>query len=239
MNRISTQSNNRRISVGLLALSCIAGLHAEEALQSLVPSTNPAPASTVAAKSRRPLAVATQEVLKLSRAKLNEDTIIAFIGNTTTSFDLTADDVVYLKEQGVTDRVLGAMLGQRLATTAPQPAPAPIPATTANPGDARVLTAPGVPQSTTVVYQQAPPTVVQESPTYVYSYPSYAPYYGYYPYYGGYYWGRPAVSLSFGFGYYGGYRGGYHGGGYHGGGGGYHGGGGGGHSGGHGGGGHR
>ena len=188
------------------------------------------PAATPAPKSHPTLAWATQEVLKLSRAKVGEETILAYINRATTSFDLTADDMVYLKEQGVTDRVLNSMLAQRPIATPSvnqQPTPAPAPAG----GNQQVLTAPGVPQAPTVVYQQtptvvyqqAPPTVIETSPTYVYSEPYYNSY-GYYPYYGYYGWGYPGVRLSVGFGYYGGYRGGYYHGGYHGGG--YHGGGG-------------
>lgn len=190
-------------------------------------------------KSRRThptLAWATQEVLKLCRARVSEETVMAFVGRATTSFDLTADDILYLKEQGVSERVLNAMLSQRPNPgTTVAAAAVPSPTNSGGGGKASVLTAPGVPQTPTVVYQQPPPTVVYQqappvvvrsSPTYVYSAPYYSSY-GCYPYYG---WGYPRVSLSFGFGYYGGHWGGYRGGycgGYRGGfyhGGGYHGG---------------
>lgn len=180
------------------------------------------------------------EVLKLTKAKVSDDTIIAYISHSTSSFALTANDIVYLKEQGVTDRAITAMLNQR--TPAPS-APQYVQSTAQNQAGSSVQNAPGTTQAPTVIYSSPQPTVVQTYPTYVYTEPSYVSYPYYYPYYRSYGW-YPGISLSFGWGYYGGYHGGGYHGGYHGGyyhGGYYHGGGGGGyHAGGgyHGGGGH-
>jgi hypothetical protein len=202
----------------------------------------PAPATTVAlapapAGEPRPVQLSSgvAEILKLGRAQVGDDVIIAFIRSSGTTYRLSASEVLYLRAQGVSDQVVTAMLNtqQNVATIVTQPAPqtAPTESTTvwanssAQPAPVTTQFAP--------TYQAATPVYAQPSPVYAYPATSYG-YYGSSPYY----WGYPALSfgLGFGLGYYGGYHGGgYYGGGYHGGvyhGGGYHGGG-------HGGGGHR
>jgi hypothetical protein len=106
-----------------------------------------------------------QEVLKLTKAQMGDDVIVGYINNSGTAFHLTADDMVYLKEQGVSQPVIAALLQAKAAVPAPQPAPAvivnptpgpapqPAPAVVANP-------APGpVPQfaPAVVVQQPSPP----------------------------------------------------------------------------------
>lgn len=203
--------------------------------QDAAPATaNPGVAATASASELPPaqLSSGVPEILKLARARVNDEVIIAFIKNSGRIYSLSVSEIVYLREQGVSNQALTAMLNQQqnVAATAAQAAPQPI--------------APAPAQT------QYAPVYVDPSPVSVYSTPSYSyydyPYYNSWPYYGGY-WGYPGWSFSLGFGggYYGGYYGrGYHGGGYYGGGyhgGGYYGGGyhGGGYHGGGGGGGHR
>jgi hypothetical protein len=181
-----------------------------------------------------PLSGGVAEILKLSRAKVGEETILTFITSSAKTYNLSAADIVYLKEQGVSDAVLTAMLqqSQKPAKTEVAPAPPPQAAPAAQavaqvaPAEqvAPVATTPNSPEA--VSPQYAPAASAPASTTYVvpstaYSYPYY---YSSYPYYYPYY-GYPAVTFAFGFG--GGYYGGYHGcypGGYHGGwhGGGHH-----------------
>ena len=220
------------------------------AQDSIAVSTSPAAAPTPAAAntSAPQLSYGVPQVLQLVQAKVNDSVVVNYIQNSGTIYSLTAGEIVYLKQQGVSDPVLNAMLNQRSritgstepgATTATSPNPGSVPATT-------VATQP------TVAYVPATPSstvyVIPDTQTARYNAWYYGgnPYYGY-PYYGGYYYGWPAVSLSFGWGSYnycgngwhgGGYAGwhgggynGWHGGGYaswHGGSGGWHGGGGGG-----------
>ncbi|MFZ0827366.1 MAG: hypothetical protein WAO02_08070 [Verrucomicrobiia bacterium] len=150
----------------------------------------------------------TAQILKLEQAKISDDTIIAYIKNSGNSYNLDATQIISLRQQGVSDAVLTAMLSQPrgavAAATVPMPStPAPQVASTAvAPGPATYSTATVAP---TVTYVQTVPT------TYYYQ-----PYY--YPSYGYYGWPYPAVSLSFGWGGY--WGGGWHGGsGWHGGGG--------------------
>ena len=151
------------------------------------------------------------QIIQLSKAKVSDDTIVNYIRNSGSSYGLDASQIIYLKQQGVSDTVINTMLNQprQAAQAAPQPA-YPTASSTAT---ATVVAQPAV------TYVQTVPSstvyVIPDTQTYQY-YNNYYPAYGYYPYYSGWYY--PAVSFSFGFG------GGYHGGYYHGGWGGYHGG---------------
>jgi hypothetical protein len=160
------------------------------------------------------LAYGVSEILRLKQAEVGDDTIIAYIKNSGNSYGLNADQIIYLRQQGISDAVIVTMLSQPRAGVATAAPPA------------------------TSTYSSEPVSTVTAAPavTYVQTVPDttyyYQPYY-YQPYYYPNYAWYPPVSFSFGWG------GGYYGGGWRGGGG-WHGGGfgGGGHGGGFGGGGH-
>ena len=201
----------------------------------LAQTSNPAPASAKAAAPASAsdtrtvqLSSGVPEILKLGNAHVGDEVIVAFIVNSGKAYHLSASEILYLREQGVSDQVLTAMLsaGQNVAATAAQAAPQPTPTgLTSDWANSNPQPAPAAPQFAPA-YEAAAPVYAQPAPVYAYPAPSYG-YYNSWPYY----WGYPSLSLGFGFGggyYYGGYRGGgYYGGGYHGGyyGGGYHGGG--------------
>ena len=182
----------------------------------------PAPASET-----RPvqLSAGVPDVLKLGRAHVSDEAITAFISNSGRTYHLSVSEILYLREQGMSDQVLTAMLsaGQNVAAAAahvaPQPTPQPAPTgPTADWANSSPQPAPAAPQYAPT-YDAVAPVYAQPSPVYAYPAPSYG-YYDSWPYY----WGYPSVSFGFGFGrgYYGGYHGGgYQGGGYHGGGGGH------------------
>lgn len=174
-------------------------------------------APTAASQTAAQLSFGVPDVLKLSQAKVSDDTIIAYIQTSGRSYsELSASEIVYLHGHGVSDSVLDAMLTQRKQVSAAAKSRPQAPVTQAN----ATTSAPPYPQAyvaPTVTYVQPAPAAmvygIPNSPTVV-DY-SYYPSYGYYGYY------SPPLSLSFGFG--GGYRGGYyygggHGGGYRGGG---------------------
>jgi hypothetical protein len=188
----------------------------------------PAPASQPAPVQ---LSVDVWDVLRLAHGNVSDATITAYIKNSGKVYSLGASEILYLRERGLSDQVVTAMLEQRtnsaanVAQAAPQPvptapqpglnapqlAPTAPPSVWANNGSPPVVAAAPQPAPN---YVEAAPVYAQPSPVYVYP-PSYG-YYDPWPYY----WGYPAVSFSFGWGgHYGGYHGGgYHGGGYHGGG---------------------
>ncbi len=164
-----------------------------------------------------------EDIVKLTRSQISEDIILNYVQNSGTSYNLSPSDVVTLKDQGVSDRVIKAMLDQRkklaevAAQTAPPPSPqAPLqsdpqsepqtsaPAPTPSSPDAAppVVTPPNAPLA-----QAVPPP----STAYVIPYPpATSAYYGYYaPYYYPYYYGYGGPVISFGFGYRGGWHGGW------------------------------
>jgi len=190
--------------------------------QSAPPPPAPAPAPAPAPDSQAApvqLSVDVWNVLKLAHANVSDEIITAYIKNSGKVYSFGAPEILYLREQGLSDRVVATMLDQRknVAATTPQapPPPTPQPAPSAQPPESAGNTpqyAPPAPQpqpQPAPTYVQTAPVYVQPSPVYVYS-PSYPYYYYPSPYYYGPYWGSPAVSFSFGFGggHYGGYRGG-------------------------------
>jgi len=206
---------------GLLAQDAVAQPVGQPVAQNSQPS-GPPPATPP------PLTISygVSQVVQLSKANIGDPTIVAYVQSSGNRFNLDAAQIVYLKQEGVSDGVVKAMLDQKNRLEA---APAPVDySSTAQPQ----VAAPTTP-APVVVLQQPSSSVYVIPDTQTYYYNAYDPYY--YGYYG---WGVPVVGLGWGWGWGGGHGwyggGGYHGGGFHGGGGyhgggGFHGGGGGGH----------
>ena len=177
------------------------------------PTATDTPASvTVGQPGLVPVSAGVADILKLAQAKIGDDTIVAFIESSKTSYKLSATEIISLRERGVSDRVLTSMLSQRQKLTpsnATTPPPASAPARNLN-ASAPQYAANYVPTAPT---DGSTPTVYvmpNSSPAYAY------PDYGYYPYAGGYYgYSYPWLSLGYGIGVgYGGwgcYGGGYYG----------------------------
>ncbi|MCC6819137.1 MAG: hypothetical protein IT579_00255 [Verrucomicrobia subdivision 3 bacterium] len=140
------------------------------------------PASTSAVA----VANGTEDVLKLSRAKINDDVTVAFIQNSERRFTLTASEILYLRQEGVSDRVLTAMLSQPSPITA-TPTPAPVPSTATEASAPQYVT----PPATTAVVETGPASTV-----YVATPPAYYSFYDPWPYWSSCY---AYPSLSFGF----------------------------------------
>jgi hypothetical protein len=191
----------------------------------------PSPAPVVTAEPAPvKLPYGVEDVLKLTRAQIGEEIILNYVQGSGTIYNLTPKDIVYLRDQGVSQKVLNAMLDQRrravemaaqnaapvtTVQNAPTVANAPmVPDANAAPvasaytdPNAAYATAPLTPPASSVY-------VVPYAPSYPY-YGSYGSYgYSYPYYYGG--WYGPSVSFAFGFGghghFYGGH--GFHGGGH-------------------------
>ena len=181
---------------------------------------------SVTAQTSVKLPYGVDDVLKLSKAQVSENIILTYVQTSGTTYNLGPNDIVYLKQQGVPDGVVSAMMDtQRRAAQAVQAQAAQAAQTaqyTQQAYQAAPNTAPATPQYapvSTATYDQQPAasdTVYSQpgSSVYVIPYPqaTYAYYGGYsYP---GYYW--PSIGFSFGYNgcYYGGYHGCYNG--YHG-----------------------
>jgi hypothetical protein len=170
------------------------------------------------------LSYGVSQIIQLSKANVSEATIVSYVQNSGNSYGLDANQIVYLKQQGVSDAVINTMLNQ--PRPAAQTGSSPNYSTASGAPTATVVTQP------TVTYVQPVPSstvyVIPDTQTYGYYACSYRPYgprcYApcYSPvYYGGCYPGL-SVAIGFGGGYHGvysrggwggGYRGGYHGGG--------------------------
>ena len=78
-----------------------------------------------------------QEVVKLSQAQMGDDVILAYIKNSGASYSLSADDILYLKSQGVSQGVISALLQTKSAVEPSPPGPennaAPQPSASAEP----------------------------------------------------------------------------------------------------------
>src|SRR5260221_2042318 len=81
------------------------------------------PAQTTPAATP-PLAYGVPQVIQLAQAKVSDDTIITYVRNSGNSYGLNADQIIYLRQQGVSDNVINVMLTQPQVAAA-QPAPQP------------------------------------------------------------------------------------------------------------------
>ncbi len=109
------------------------------------------------AQTASDLPPAVQDVVKLVKANLGEEVVLAHIRNTSAHYSLSADQIIYLHNQGVTQNEITALLNTEggspntapasLPLTAPSsPAPAPVPAPTPAPASsAQYARAPVVP----------------------------------------------------------------------------------------------
>jgi len=202
------------MTAGCMTLSASVALAQDSSASQTAPAQPAQPAPDVAPAP--PLPYGVSQILQLQQAKVGDDTIIAYIRNSRNSYGLNADQIIYLRQQGVSSAVINTMLSQ--------PAPGVLAAapTPTQPASAAPATYDSQPASPTSIVGPSvtaiDPTATAAATTYYYQpyyYPNY--YYPcYYPAYGFY----PGVSLSVGWGgrWGGGWGGGWHGGGgFHGG----------------------
>ncbi len=70
-----------------------------------------------------------QEIVKFTQAHMSDDVVISYIKNANKTYSLSADDMLYLNSQGVSQAVLAAMLSAKSAAgSVPPPAPVAAPA---------------------------------------------------------------------------------------------------------------
>ena len=67
-----------------------------------------------------------QEVVKLTKSQMTDDIIISYIQNSGTAYHLSADDMLYLKNQGVSQPVISALLQAKAAAAVPAAVPTPM-----------------------------------------------------------------------------------------------------------------
>lgn len=193
-------------AISLLAWTALSTASAQEPTDSPAIPNISAPVASAAPATAGKLPYGVEDVVKLSRAQVSEGVILTYIQNSGTIYNLGPKDIVTMRDQGVSDRVINAMLDQRKTVEASTQAGA---SALAAPADTTVVAA-------APTYSSPPPdaTPASASSVYVIPYPAAtSAYYGYYqPYYsGGYYgyYGYGYPSVSFGFGYGGAYYGRY------------------------------
>jgi hypothetical protein len=102
-----------------------------------------------------------QDVVRLVKADLSEDVILAHIRNTGAYYNLSADQLIYLHEQGVTQNEIKSLLGAGSPAVPASPAPASAPApVVASPPPTPVVTVP----SPAPAEQYAPVPVAPAAP---------------------------------------------------------------------------
>lgn len=161
-----------RVFPNVLAVLAASGLF-------FVATSAPAQIASSTTSAAPPLPYGVSQILQLEQAKVGDETIIAYIQSSANSYHLSADQIIYLRQQGLSDAVLTAMLRQ------PGPGMAPMPSTPA----------PEVVPSTADVAPVEPYPEAASAAVY-YSEPWYSvPYYSYYNCYG---WPCPVGYVSLG-----------------------------------------
>src|ERR1019366_3930442 len=121
-----------RMSFRLMTALVVMGLCSQIAPVLLAQDCTPAPASAEAAAPAsaseiRPvqLSPGVPDILKLVSAQVSDGTITAFINNSGRTYHLSVSEILYLREQGMSEQVLTSMLsaGQNAAAAAAQAAP--------------------------------------------------------------------------------------------------------------------
>jgi hypothetical protein len=153
---------------------------AAAALPLFVTQAQPTPADAGAPATAGPaptLSPGAAEVVRLAEAGTREDVLVAYIGNSSTPFRLSADQILYLRDNGLTPPVISAMLArdtalqsqpqssdynQKLypATRPPVPMVEPPPAPTPVPETVPPAQAPQPAPPPAPVYVSSPPTDV-------------------------------------------------------------------------------
>ena len=131
-------------------------------------STSP---SSDTAPSKWPYGI--EDVVKLSRAQISEDITLNYVQNSGTIYNLSPKDIVALRNEGVSDKVINTMLDQR------KNVPADVANQNALQAQAAASAAPAPAEPSVVapapVYVQPQPFYVQPQPAYVPPEPDYVP----------------------------------------------------------------
>jgi len=152
------------LSVGAASLVAL-GATAE--ILAPAPTETPTPAASDAPPARLPYGV--DDVLKLSRAQISDDITLNYIKNSGTIYNLGPKDIVYLRNEGVSDKVINTMMDQRSNV------PADVANQNALQAQAAASAAGAVPVSADATTAQAAPVYIQPQPFYVEPTPVYVP----------------------------------------------------------------
>src|SRR5690348_14262424 len=96
------------IAVAALALAAGNSLAQDSAAPATATAVQPAAAGQAAPQ----LSYGVPEVLQLSQAKVGDSVIVNYIQNSGNNYGLNAAQIIYLRQQGVSDTVINTMLNQ-------------------------------------------------------------------------------------------------------------------------------
>jgi len=88
-----------------------------ELLKTSPPPAQPEPNPPPSVVPTPTLPPALQNIIRLTKAGVSDDIILAYIKNSGSTFTLTADDILYLKAQGLSEKVIAALLQAQPAGT--------------------------------------------------------------------------------------------------------------------------
>ena len=149
----------------MLAIMAIAGLGLSASMVQAQDSSAPTTAQPQ-------LSYGVSQIVKLAQAKVGDDTMIAYINNAGNSYGLNADQIIYLKQQGVSEAVIMAILNQPkqgvAVATPTTPAPQPVVSSTDITGSGSTITTASGSTATvapTVTYVQTAPAATYIIPT--------------------------------------------------------------------------
>ena len=119
------------------------------------------PAGAPAQPANPVVSPAAAEVVRLAQAGTSEDVVLAYIQNDTAPFNLGADQILYLRDIGVSSTAITAMINRdSVLRSQPMSASAPPPvAQETVPVSSAPVTAPLVPEAAPVYVSTAPPEV--------------------------------------------------------------------------------
>src|SRR5689334_18163231 len=92
------------------ALLCSAGILASFSPISRADELSPEPVATENSPAVPELSPGVAEVVKMLDARTATDVIMAYINESTQHFDLTAEQIIYLRDIGVSSDLINAML---------------------------------------------------------------------------------------------------------------------------------
>ena len=135
-------------------------------------TATPLPAANGTAKKAR-LSAGLDDIVKLVHAKVDDSLILSFVKNSRISYHPTADEIIKLREMGVSSPVITALLQRGEEVRARAIAMAQKPAQTASKAPAAQAPAPAQATGPTTYAQQ--PVNASAASTYTYSYPASSP----------------------------------------------------------------
>src|ERR1051326_2175942 len=119
------------------------------------------PSTNTPAKAPAILPSSANEVVRLVQSGVGDEVVVAFIGQSHSSYNLSGADITALKETGVSPQVLTAMLNHDSALRAQEQASSPVTATAITPQP--TVTQPAAVSATAIANQTPAPTVITQS----------------------------------------------------------------------------